>query len=129
MREKDIQTQIINFLQYQPQTFIWRQNTGGMKSSYTHKTGFRKGETTNRFTKFGYPGISDVLGVYKSRFLAVEVKQEGKNATALQEAFLTRVYEAGGIAIVARSWEDVEIALKQAELLFETNPEQGMLKL
>lgn len=57
------------------------------------------------------PGIADILGCYKGRFLAIEVKRNGKEPTELQQAFLDAVKEAGGIAFVARSVDDVIAAL------------------
>jgi hypothetical protein len=57
------------------------------------------------------PGVSDILGCYKGRFLAIEVKRDGKEPTELQQAFIDTVKEAGGIAFVAQSVDDVIGAL------------------
>ena len=57
------------------------------------------------------PGVSDIIGIYKGRFLAIEVKRPGLKLTALQESFLTQVKEAGGIGIVATCCDDVITAL------------------
>lgn len=63
-----------------------------------------------------YPGVSDILGVLKGgRIIAVEVKT-GKGAlTAKQRAFLENVQERGGLAICARSLEDVINELKRGK--------------
>lgn len=53
-------------------------------------------------------GVSDILGIYKRRALAIEVKSEKGRLSDEQKEFLRRVDEEGGIAIVARSVEDVE---------------------
>lgn len=61
-----------------------RMNTGAMKLE-------------GRFIKFGFPGLSDIIGQLKTgAFLAVEVKRAGKLPTSHQNAFLGRVNLAGG---------------------------------
>lgn len=52
-------------------------------------------------------GISDLLACFKGRFIAVEVKQPGEKPSPMQSRFLRRVSDAGGIAIVAYSVQDV----------------------
>jgi len=53
------------------------------------------------------PGISDILGVYQGKFLAIEVKAPKGKPSLAQTDFLNRVREEGGIAILAYSIEDV----------------------
>lgn len=53
------------------------------------------------------PGISDIIGCYKGRFFAIEIKTDKGKVTDLQSNFLANVEAAGGIAFVARSVEDV----------------------
>ena len=57
------------------------------------------------------PGISDFLGCYKGKFLAIEVKRDGREPTELQATFLEEVRRAGGIGFGARSVDDVIQAL------------------
>lgn len=57
-------------------------------------------------------GVSDIIGIYKGRFLAIEVKKPGAKPTNHQWNFLKAVHENGGIALVARSVEDVAEILK-----------------
>ena len=57
-------------------------------------------------------GVSDIIGIYKGRPLAIEVKTAKGKLSEHQERFLTRWKNEGGIAIVARSVEDVEQGLK-----------------
>jgi len=52
-------------------------------------------------------GVSDIIGIYKGRFLAIEVKTPKGKVTEAQRAFIDRVNKEGGIAFVARSVEDV----------------------
>ena len=56
-------------------------------------------------------GVSDIIGCYEGTFFAIEVKTQKGVITEHQKDFLRRVEEAGGIAIVARSCEDVVEAL------------------
>lgn len=53
------------------------------------------------------PGVSDIIGCYNGRYLAIEVKRKGQNPTEKQQAFLDTVNAQGGLAFVARSVEDV----------------------
>ena len=52
-------------------------------------------------------GVSDIIGIYKNRFLAIEIKTEKGKVTKHQARFLKAVEDNGGIAFVARSVEDV----------------------
>jgi len=54
-------------------------------------------------------GISDLIGIYKGRFVAIEIKtpENKKGATKLQKWFLKRVNSCGGLGFVARSLEEV----------------------
>lgn len=57
-------------------------------------------------------GVADILGIYKGKFLAIEVKTKVGKISPFQESFLKDVTEEGGIAIVARSVEDLENQMK-----------------
>lgn len=52
-------------------------------------------------------GVSDLIGAYKGRFLAIEVKTKGGKLSLHQERFLERVNRSGGLGFVARSVDDV----------------------
>lgn len=102
--EKDIQKTILEWLKYQPNTFVWRQNSGGMYiDSPTGRHGFKTASVD---------GISDIMGVYNGYPLAIEVKRPGKKPTEAQMAFLSQFRDAGGIAIIATGIEDVEDSFK-----------------
>ena len=88
--------------------FAWKQNQGGMKMT---------GEGPRRFIRFAHvDGISDIIGVYKGRFLAVECKQPGRKPTDKQAMFLDLVKCNGGIAIVTSSVDEMELAIIGCEL-------------
>ena len=95
--EKELQSAIIEYLTLNS-IFHWRQNTGAFVAEYKGK---------KRIVRFGVPGISDILGVQRGRLFAIEVKARGGKLTYLQENFLKNVSDHGGIAIVARSLDDV----------------------
>ena len=70
------------------------------------------GEGLRRFIRFAHvDGISDIIGMYKGRFLAVECKQPKGKPTDKQAAFLDQVKCNGGIAIVAHSVDEMEECL------------------
>jgi Holliday junction resolvase len=57
-------------------------------------------------------GVSDILACYEGKFFAIEVKRpSGGVVSKLQKYHLEKVRKAGGIGLVARSWEDVERVL------------------
>ena len=60
-------------------------------------------------------GISDIIGIYKGRYLAIEVKRPGKSPSDKQQAFLERVDSQGGFAICVHSWEELAKFLEDAE--------------
>lgn len=53
------------------------------------------------------PGVADILGCYKGRLLAIEVKAPKGRLSEHQVRFLERVSQEGGIAIVAYSVDAV----------------------
>jgi Holliday junction resolvase len=62
-------------------------------------------------------GIPDILACMAGRFVAIEVKVPGKEATALQAIHLQRIREAGGVAFVAHGADEVREALMEAGLI------------
>lgn len=102
VKEADVQRQILGWLKYQRKDvpMFWRNNTGAIRMD-------------KRFIRFGAVGSSDILGVMKDgRFLAIEVKSAKGRLTKHQKAFIDGINNAGGVAFVARSIEDVAIGLR-----------------
>ena len=94
--ESAVQRAVLTSLKLNPRV-AWceRMNTGALTVG-------------DRFVKFGFVGCSDIIGqMTDGRFLAVECKRAGGRLTDHQRAFLTRVAQAGGVAVVARSVDDV----------------------
>ena len=52
-------------------------------------------------------GVPDILGCYKGRLIGIEVKTPRGVVSGDQERFIKNLNEAGGLAFVARSVEDV----------------------
>ncbi len=71
------------------------------------------------------PGISDILGIYKGRLLAIEVKAGKGRLTPQQAKFLKRVNSEGGIGIVCYSVDSMIGQLGLKLPLFEQCREVG----
>lgn len=81
--ESKIQTAIIRYLKSIPDAYVLRPIT---------------------CTEAGHP---DIVCLVQGRMFGIEVKQPGKNPTALQKKRLEQIESAGGCGIVAHSVEDV----------------------
>jgi hypothetical protein len=62
------------------------------------------------------PGVPDLLIVVDGLAVFVELKADGKNATPLQEHVMAGIRKAGGVAIVARSVEEVVETVRKSQL-------------
>lgn len=108
MRESDIQAACLEWLQWKG-VCCWRNHSTGIYDP-NRKT-FRRSQSRK--------GVSDILGIIPcetsegplGRFLAIEVKGPKGRLTKEQEAFLTEVNAAGGIGMVVRSVDDLEVGL------------------
>jgi penicillin-binding protein-related factor A (putative recombinase) len=63
-------------------------------------------------SKYFKRGVSDILGIFEGRPLAIEVKSEKGRLSVHQKIFLQQWEDHGGITIVARSVKDVMEKLK-----------------
>lgn len=52
-------------------------------------------------------GCSDILGIYKGKFLGIEVKTKSGKLSERQALFIEQINMEGGLAFVARSVDDV----------------------
>lgn len=97
MREGPIQQAILGYLALK-HVFAFRVNTTGV---YDPKRKiFRKSPNVLK-------GVSDILGCYQGKMLAIEVKAPGRKEKPEQTKFLQRVNDAGGLGFIARSVDDV----------------------
>lgn len=59
-------------------------------------------------------GISDIIGIYAGRFIAIELKVGYNKPTALQSLFIAVINKCGGVAGVAWNWGEVKSILFKA---------------
>jgi hypothetical protein len=82
--------------------------------AWNHPTGAIR-IAPDRWLHFGKKGSADILGCLPGgRFLAVECKAEHGRLSPEQRQFLADVKALGGLAIVAKSWQDIDQALREA---------------
>lgn len=105
MKETEVQKKILKKLR-EKGVFCWRVNNTGIPDP-TCRGGWRKQ------TGYNMPGMSDIIGIYNGKFLAIEVKCPTRihNVSDDQDSFLQKVEDERGISMVAGSWEDVKITL------------------
>lgn len=101
--EKQIQNQILDWLRLMG-GFVVRINSGAMRGDHKGKRWYMRFNDT--------PGCSDILGVWRGRALAVEVKRPGGKLTEHQERFLDAWQRAGGLAVVADSLDGLRAVLE-----------------
>ena len=84
--------------------FIWRNNTGCMKSG-------------GRFVRFGKAGSGDIIGMTRhGKFLSVENKSNGEPISEAQKWFADNVQACHGIALFVTSLDDLIEQYKTAEV-------------
>lgn len=96
-KETLIQAEILKYLRSKG-VLAWRANNG---SVWDAKLGMYRTHT-------GMKGVADILAVLNGRLIAIEVKGEKGKMSPDQFLFRTRLEEAGGLYILARSVADVE---------------------
>lgn len=104
--EKQIENQILNYLA-RNDIFAFK-----VKSQGTFDPTINKFRRPSRHYK---RGTADILGIYKTRPLAIEVKSAKGRLSNFQKIFLQEWENNGGISIVARSVEDVQKTLGEVD--------------
>jgi hypothetical protein len=94
--EQTIKTQICQWLELH-RIFFWIQvqNPGKYRSRHIKR------------------GICDLMGIFRGKPLAIEVKAPGGRVSPEQEKFIEEFRREGGIAFTAKSVEEVEKQLKE----------------
>lgn len=101
MKETNVQ-QLIRVEASKLGATLWRNNTGKLQ------------DKTGRWVSYGLcVGSSDLIGMYKGRFLAIEVKQKGKQPTVEQQQFIDFVNKNGGIAFVCDDVKNLQNLLEK----------------
>ncbi len=105
VKEKDIERLILDWLLYLPGCFAWKNQTGGY---FDAKKGYFRRQTN----PYAIKGVPDILGVYKGRPIAIEVKSKLGRISPEQKLFIAKFVVHGGIAGVCRSLEDAQALIK-----------------
>lgn len=104
--EKEIENTILHWLAMN-KYFAWKNQSTGIFDPV------RKCYRRSR-NPFHIRGVADILGLMPDgRLLAIEVKSKRGVVSLEQKEFVKRVAEAGGIALIARSLDDVINALRE----------------
>ena len=91
MRESDLILKIKKYLQTLDRCFFWKEHGG----------------------QYGTAGIPDIIVCYKGRFIGLEAKVGRNNPTKLQSVTIEQIQNAGGIAVVVRSVDDVKAVMEK----------------
>jgi len=111
MTEAKIEEAILIFLFKSGLGFFWKNVSSG----------YFDGKRWRRHTSpFAINGTSDILGIVRGRFVAIEVKAEKGRVSDVQDAFLKKVRASGGVCGVARSPREALLIVKEC---FETYQE------
>lgn len=103
-KEKDIELEILIFLNSLPGCFAWKNKSMGTFNS-------ARGTYLKNHHRFSEKGTSDILGIYRGYMICVEVKSRKGRLLPHQAIFLDKMTDHGAIAFVARSIDDVKAHL------------------
>lgn len=108
--EAKIKKEILGWLTSQRNCFVWQNDSVGIydpiKKTFRRKT-----------SSFCIRGVSDILGIWNGRPLAIEVKSLAGKVSDYQKDFLEKFVLNGGIGFIARSLSDVVEKLIQEQSL------------
>lgn len=97
--EKQIKNQILSWLRTQG-VFAWQNDSVGIWDA-------KRGVYRKQRGPYHLRGVSDILGIWQGKFLAIEVKTKTGRVSPEQAAYLDTVNAKGGIGLVARSLDEV----------------------
>lgn len=100
-KEKDIELEILLWLNRQPGCFAWKNKSMGTFNA-------ARGVYLKSHHRFSEKGTSDILGIYQGHMLCIEVKSQTGRLLPHQAEFLWKMDKLGAIAFMARSLEDVK---------------------
>ncbi len=105
-RESQVQVEIRLALGGEPELVLWRNNIG-------------VAEMHGRKVRFGVggPGGADLIGIFRGRFVAVEIKTSTGRQNDDQRKFQALVERKNGVYVVLRSVDDAQkwlASLKEA---------------
>jgi hypothetical protein len=100
--ENRVKAEVLKYLKLR-RVYCWNNPSGAVE--------IRPG----KWMRFGKVGSSDILGCLPGgRFLAIECKAEKGRLSGVQREFLNEIERLGGLAMVARSFQEVDLALREA---------------
>jgi len=110
--EKAIETAILKYLEYRRGGYFFKLNNTGIYDPKTKR--FRKPQ------KYDVLGKSDIMGVYRGVFVALEVKtpKTRKRVSDHQRLFLNNIKRNGGTSGVVCSVEEVKVILDELDQVF-----------
>ena len=100
MNESQVLRDCLAWLSAQPDTFCFRNNTG-----------FARDPISGRAVRFGVPGAADILACVRGRAVAVETKSTRGKQQPEQVVFQRAWERGGGLYVLARSLQDMQLAL------------------
>lgn len=107
MSEQKLVNEIKSYLNSQGY-FVWRNNSGVTRSTYTDRRGIRR----DRMWRSGVRGASDIIGITPNgKFIAIECKVGYNKPTPHQDLFLNEVKTRGGIAGVVKSLDELLVLI------------------
>lgn len=86
MTEKELVEKIRKYLGSIKGLFYWKEHGG----------------------QYGTAGIPDIIVCYKGRFIAFECKKIGGKPTLLQKITINKIIQAGGLAVIVNSLDQVQ---------------------
>ncbi len=105
LSEFQIESLILSWLNVQPGIFAVKVDTSGYWDQ-------NAGHFKRRKSPYVLRGTSDIIGVYYSRYFAIEVKSSKGKPSDEQLLFLMKVKDKGGLCGIARTLEDAKRILE-----------------
>jgi penicillin-binding protein-related factor A (putative recombinase) len=102
--EKEIEREILDWLNREPHCFAYKVNTVGVWDE--------KAQAHRSLGKFVLKGTSDILGIWRGKPMAIEVKTPSGKLSPEQRAFIAKYSEMGGVAFRADSVESAQMRLR-----------------
>jgi hypothetical protein len=106
--ENQVKNAILRYLTIERRV-VWaaRMNTGKGK--------LLRPDGSQTWISFGFTGCPDIMGMLRDgRYLAIECKRADGRVRPDQQKHITQAADHGAVAIIARSVEDVQMALDAA---------------
>lgn len=97
--EHEIQSSILERLNFLKNAFFWRENSGLVRIPGANGK--------DRMFRAGISGIADIMGIWNGTPIAIEVKRPGKKPTPNQIAFKVRYEMCGGVYVVCTDAAEV----------------------